>query len=118
MLDKISVYQVPAPKVQSVTGRYIAHGKMTKPERAVLAAEIHDGAVRLERLTVAQLARLLNVSPAYVHRAVAATPPERWRIRAGFQSLANTRPVLHALPMPTLASASEAELWAQLEKIT
>jgi hypothetical protein len=118
MLDTLS-YQVPILKVQpaAVTGRYVAHARMSKVERALLAAEIHAGAVRLEHLTVVQLAKLLGVSSAYVHHALAATPTERREIKAGVRSLADTRPILRIQPKPTLENATETELWTALEKI-
>jgi hypothetical protein len=43
MLDKTTSYHVPTlmqPPVKTVTGRYLAHGKLSKPERAVLAADL------------------------------------------------------------------------------
>ena len=129
MLDKTTSYHVPVP-VQSptkkVTGRYLAHGKMTKPERAVLAAELHDGTAVLGRLTVAQLGRLTGVSSTYVRAAIAASPERRRRVRAGEAPLM----VQRALPAPVVPLASSddhvvhvvrelgvARVWDAIEKI-
>jgi len=118
MLDTLS-YQVPSPKVQpaAVTGRFVAHARLSKVERALLAAAIHAGDVQLERLTVVQLARLLGVSSAYIHHALAATPTERREIKTGVRSLTDTHPILRIRPKLTLENASETQLWAALEKI-
>jgi hypothetical protein len=106
MLDKTTSYHVPTlmqPRVKTVTGRYLAHGKLSKPERAVLAADLHDGTAVLGRLTIAQLARLAGVSDTYVRAAIAASPERRRRVKAGEVPLVAPPPVRRTLPLPAPA---------------
>jgi hypothetical protein len=62
-------YSGQARPVNVVSGRNIAHVRRTAAQRALLAADILDGKVRLEDLTQLQLAAILHVSVPSIQTA-------------------------------------------------
>jgi len=64
MLNTLSV---AFPQVtRGVTGQYLAKNRLSKRDRAELAARIISGAVEIENLTYTQVAALCNVSVASI----------------------------------------------------
>ena len=72
----------PAP----VTGRYLAHNKLSDVRRAFLGAELHTGARPLIDLTIGQAALLARVHRARVSWAIRQMP-NRSAIEAGLLPL-------------------------------
>ena len=64
-----------------VTGRSIAHTKRTAGQRALLAADILAGKVRIDKPTMKQVASLLHVSVPYVQAALRINGDHRTRER-------------------------------------
>lgn len=62
-----------------ITGRNIAHARLTAVERAMLAADLHLGRYALIRPTIGQAADLLRVCPPYVAAAKAIAYDTRAR---------------------------------------
>jgi hypothetical protein len=56
--------------VKTHTGQWLAHNRLSRVERAFLAADLVTGACQLVEPTVAQAARLARVSNTYVHWAI------------------------------------------------
>jgi hypothetical protein len=73
---------------------------MSPAPRACLAAEILDGTVTLESLTIKSVATTVGVSVSYVHAALRATSAERQAITRGQRPL--LQPQVRALPAPRL----------------
>ena len=61
--------------------------RMSAAERAILAADLVDGHVVLQGLTVKSIAALVGTCPAYVHRALRLTPEQRADVCRGDRSL-------------------------------
>jgi hypothetical protein len=85
-----------------VRGRSLAHRtKLSKQQRAVIAADIFDGAKQYQQ-TRRELTLLLGVSGAMIDRARRLTAEQRQRVASGLVSLAHfdksPRPL--ALPKP------------------
>jgi hypothetical protein len=67
----------------------LAHTKkLSKPARAVLAAEILDGRLPLINPTIAMVAAVVGVSAAYIAQARRLTPEQRRDVVRGTRSLA------------------------------
>ena len=68
-----------------ISGRNIAHAKRSPGQRAILAADILTGKVKIDKPTMKQVANLLRVSTVYVERAlrINGDPDLRQKIRAG-----------------------------------
>jgi hypothetical protein len=81
-----------------ISGRNVAHRKRTPGQRALLAADILTGKVRLDRPTLKQTATLLHVSVPYVEAAlrIAGDPALRARIEGG-ESLNSIAPISNGL---------------------
>ena len=89
MLDTLtrpgSAGQVSAPivEVPTISGRFLAHAKLTPSQRAGIAASIQLGELRSERLTEGQVTEACRANRVYVRKArratPAATPPARPR---------------------------------------
>jgi hypothetical protein len=45
-------YHLPAPATMAVTGRYLAHNRLSRIARAFVAAELHAGAKQLVKPTL------------------------------------------------------------------
>jgi hypothetical protein len=83
MLVKLNGFngQVSAPS--TISGRNLAHAPRSKIERAFVAADLHRGRLRLERLTILQCAALAKVCPPYIQLALKANPDQRELILCG-----------------------------------
>jgi hypothetical protein len=66
--------------------------RMSAAERACLAADIVDGRVVLQGLTVKAIAALVGVNQGYVDRALRLTPEQREQVRHGDRPLVSPRP--------------------------
>ena len=72
----------PASAVRVLSGRGIVHRQLNKRQRAVIAANLVDGLIRLQP-SVVQAAAMLRVSPVYVHLALKLSAEKRAAIEAG-----------------------------------
>src|SRR5262245_45873341 len=90
-----------ASPIKVITGQSLVHRKLTKQQRAVLAASVIDGLARFEP-TVKQVAENFGVSLAYINVARGLSPLKRAAILAGwdqstsFAELLRHQPVLLA----------------------
>jgi hypothetical protein len=98
--------------LQTVTGSYLAHAKLTKAQRAFIAADLHSGATQLVHPTVVQSAWLAVVNPTYAHYALRKSERDRALIESGALPLA--LPAVKALPAPVSSTAKLAEVVAEL----
>jgi hypothetical protein len=80
--------------------------RMSAAERAVLAAEIVDGRIVLQGLTVKAIAALVGACPAYVHRALNLTSAQRGAVLAGERPL---------VPQRTRKGAPTADWWESID---
>jgi hypothetical protein len=64
---------------------------MTPPQRAVMAAEILDGALIVQNLTAKSIAMIVNANMAYVCAALRSTPEQRELVKRGQRPLIPTR---------------------------
>jgi hypothetical protein len=64
---------------------------MSTAERAVLAADIVDGRIILQGLTIKAVAALAGASVDYVHHALRLTPEQREQVRRGDRPLVAPR---------------------------
>jgi hypothetical protein len=99
---------IARPRV--VLGRGVAHLGPDKRVRAVLAAQVADGAVILQP-SVAQLARLYSVSVAYINRARKLSPTQRRAILLDSDSVPGVfRPTLHLVsPVPVNPAPADVD---------
>lgn len=74
--------EIPIP-VPTITGRCLAHAKLTPSQRAGIAAAIQLGELRPEHLTAEQGVELCRANRIYVRKARRATPPERRQLIRG-----------------------------------
>jgi hypothetical protein len=96
----------PVPRL--VTGMWLAHAKLSKGERAYIAADLYHGDARLIEPTMLQSAALARVNPSYAHIA-ASRPADRLLIETGVVSLA-PKSIVKALPAPTSVEARMASV--------
>jgi hypothetical protein len=101
----------------------LPHLKLSKAARAVLAADILDGIVRLEHYTVPLVARAVGVSSAYVTVAHRLIPEERERVRKGQRPLRVpapplASPIFSSAPTEMDAHARLANIVAELGGVT
>jgi len=92
-------YQLPEPgamPVSSLTGRFLAHNRRSRVDRAFLAADLYFGAKRLTMPTLVQAATLAGVNRTY---AFWATKPQAQRPRAEIE--AGLMPLVPAAPART-----------------
>jgi hypothetical protein len=88
-----------------LSGRGLAHRRLSKRQRAVLGADVVDGVVTIQP-TIKQVAQLLGVSVAYIALAQEFTPERRAAIMSGkdstsFVTLLNPPARCLALPAPS-----------------
>src|SRR5262249_16382766 len=78
----------------AITGASLAQRRwrMSAAERACLAADIVDGRVVLQGLTVKAIAALVGVNVGYVDRALRLTPEQRAEVCRGDRPLLAPRP--------------------------
>jgi len=83
----------------AITGASLAQRRrrMCKAERAILAADIIDGRIVLQGLTVKTIAGLVGTNISYVYQALKLTPEQREAVRRGDRRL--------ILPQPAPAPA-------------
>jgi hypothetical protein len=91
----------PTPKV--ITGASLAHRLLSKPQRAVIGANIADGWVRYSP-SLKELAALLHVSQPYIDLARTFSPEKRDAILRGWdtQSFAVLLHRPRQLPLPII----------------
>jgi hypothetical protein len=103
-------------EAQKITGHTIARrvARMSKAQRALVAAELYKRGFDLQRPTIKQLAATVDVSAPYVHAALKLNGTERARVNRGPRPLLEPKPTHPALPIPkalaeawTSASADE-----------
>jgi hypothetical protein len=82
--------------VPSLTGRFLAHNRHKRVDRAFLAADLYFGAKRLAMPTLVQAATLAGVNRTY---AFWATKPQAQRARAEIE--AGLMPLVPAAPART-----------------
>jgi hypothetical protein len=119
----MTVLQLPHPARpgKSIRGRGLGVRKLSKAGRALLAADIAEGATTLSDLSIRQIAAVVGVSVAYVHRALRASPLEREAVRRGLRPL--VQPHAPATPAERLTKivheighAQVASLLTQVER--
>jgi hypothetical protein len=108
------IYQKP-PSTSTprrvVSGRYLAHGKLSPRERAELAADLIDGRAALGKLTAKQLITLCRANASYVHAARQASA-----VTVQETTLAET--LAAASPEELVRELGAHKLWAILEHAT
>jgi hypothetical protein len=92
---------LPPPVKKTVSGYSLAHRHLTKRERAILAANLFDGQVRLTP-TQRQVADMCGVSLTYVRYALALPPDVRVP--------ANVRPPRHVPAKVINSDIADSEL--------
>jgi hypothetical protein len=90
-LEVLTALVNPVP----ITGRFLAHNRKNRIERAFLAADLHTGAKGLVEPTVSQSALLTDVNRTYAWWAV-KRQAERTQIEAGLVPLIPASSVAHA----------------------
>jgi hypothetical protein len=98
-----------APRL--ITGRYLAHAKLSAAQRAFLAADLVTERIKLVKPTLVSAASLARSNCAYVQAAL-KRQDERALIEAGVQPLA--LPLQPALPAHKSAQEKLADLVAEL----
>ena len=91
----------PASGPRRISGASLAQKlrRLPLPDRAVFGAEILDGSVVVQNLTLQTVASLVNVSVSSLLAAVRATPAQRKEIKTGRRCLQPRQRQL-ALPAP------------------
>jgi hypothetical protein len=85
-----------------ITGASLAQKvhHLLAPDRACMAADIIDGLVTIQGLTVKAVAALCGVSAAYTHVALRLSPEQRDQVRAGVPLIqAKAKPMQLDLPL-------------------
>jgi hypothetical protein len=93
---------VHPPKIQppkTVKAKGLAHRKMTKTEKAIFAADISDGVVKLDSLSLQQLASLIGISVGYINVARSLDSWQRGLVKQGQRKLTDYLP-RRSLPSP------------------
>ena len=91
---------------RTISGQFIAHGRLSPKRRAFVAADIALGKARLEKLTLTQAARLVGVSVVYA-RAARKVTYCRPDLRSGCETGLNPFPLSRSRPERL------AQLWAK-----
>jgi hypothetical protein len=83
------------PTTKKLKGRSLALKlpHLSAAHRAVLLADIYDGTIPLEHLTVSQLALLMGVSRQYAHAALNLTAEQRLAVKRKQRSLIQPKPL-------------------------
>jgi hypothetical protein len=98
-----SLYHPEPFRATTLSGRYLAHAKTNRVERAFLAADLVSGRADLVAPTITQAAVLARVNPTYVHWAIRR---EENRIAI----LAGGMPLVPPLRLPQVPVHLRAEL--------
>jgi len=103
---------------RAITGAGLAQlrRRMSAAERACLAADIVDGRVVLQGLTVKAVAALVGVNVGYVDRALRLTPQQRAEVCDGDRPLVSPRPSADA-PAFDWAKIDDATLVEAVRRI-
>jgi hypothetical protein len=113
MLNSVSIVSVNGVVPRLVTGRYLAHARLSPAERAFIGSDLVDGRVQLVRPTLTAAAHLCRTNTSYVQWAL-QRQEERLAIEAGAMPLVPAqRPALPP-PSPVSAQARLADLVAEL----
>lgn len=76
--------------------------RLSAPERAILAAEIIDGTVIIQGLTIKAIAAISGANISYVHAALRCTPEEREQVRRGERPLVLPKDTARPSSAPTV----------------
>ena len=101
LLPEVETVTVKVPP-RRVTGRYLAHAKLTPAERAFMAVDIVDERVDVGRLTAKQVAVILRTNSTAMAAASKLSPAERKLVEAGVRPLMGAKPVKPAKPAEPL----------------
>ena len=103
----------PAPEIPTVTGRYLAHARLTASKRAGIAAALQLGELRLEHPTEKQVAETCRATRAYVRKARRATPAQRRRLTRDQETISGLgRPSKNGKAAPSWDSLTDSALEA------
>jgi hypothetical protein len=83
----MSLYNHQAAVATHISGRRVAHCKLSTTQRAVIVANLVRGVTRLALTTIGQAAALLRVSPTSVIAALGVGDEERHAIMNGRRPL-------------------------------
>jgi hypothetical protein len=110
MLYRMGAPPDASPPAKPVTGRYLAHNRLTKARRAFLGVDIKRGKAQPCLLTDKQIADLVGVSLPYLAAAsrVAVTRPD---LRSACET--GLTPLLKALARPGKAERM-ATMWNKM----
>jgi len=112
---------------RAITGASLAQRRrrMSAAERACLAADIVDGRIVLQGLTVKAIAALVGVSIGPVNHALRLTPEQREQVRRGDRPLVLPRPpradfeaLLQAIRRAGLNRTLEAAVEIEAERVS
>jgi hypothetical protein len=108
MLYSMKPTETTAAVPRAVDAHSLPHCKLSKAARACLAADILDGRLSLQGLTIKLVAVAAGVSVGYVNAALRVSPDQRELVRHG------RRPLV--LPRRPVASLSPQKRFADLVK--
>jgi len=91
--------------LRTVTGSYLVRAKLSKVERAFIAADLYSGAIQLVYPTVVQSAWLAQVSDTYAHHALRKSERDRALVESGVLPLWPS--AVRALPPPSPVSPEQ-----------
>ena len=100
------------PRGKTIRGRGLGIRKLTKPARALLAADVAAGKVQLGDFSERQLALLLGVSISYIRAARGLSDTQRIAVEHGFRPLVAAPS--RALPRPASAQQQLAQVVNQI----
>jgi hypothetical protein len=103
----VSEVNVNGAAARPVTGRYLAHAKLSAAERAFIASDLVDGRLQLVKPTLTAAAHLARTNVTYVQAAL-KRQDERALIEAGVRPLA--LPLQPALPEHKSAQEKLADI--------
>jgi hypothetical protein len=101
------------PQVRRITGQYLAKCRLSKRDRALLAARIISGAVEIDQLTTKQIAALCGVSVTSVALVRnGSRKPDR------AQQLVRIWDLAEPDQRAAMCAKCEPEVWLALERAT
>jgi hypothetical protein len=91
------------PPIKKIEGRGLAATlpNLSAARRAILLADIFDGSLKLQNLTISQLCTIMGVSKQYAFVALKLTPEQRAEVKR------NERPLVARKPKPKPSSGSD-----------
>jgi hypothetical protein len=105
MADHYQLPELAAMPAPTLSGRFLAHNRHSRVDRAFFAADLYFGAKRLTMPTLVQAALLAGVNRTY---AFWATKPQAQRARAEIE--AGLVPLVPAAPAPARANGNGTAL--------